>query len=288
MKRFALISALFALVMVIPADGQDSRNAAIQPDLAFFSIPGGTFRMGDEQGDLWKGCRPVHTVAISAFEMSVCEITNAQYCAYLNEALASDDIEIISGKVQGKTGVWSGTRYLEIGYGSGWHRCWITYGSGVFSVISGYENWPVVYVTWFGSKAFAQYYGLDLPTEAEWEYACRGGLQNKYGTDDGTIDSTKANYDSNIGHLVDAGSYPSNPYGIQDLSGNVWEWCNDWYETYTSESVSDPTGAQSSLTRVIRGGSWPDRDGYCRSAARGHVNPFYGYNNVGFHVVRRP
>ena len=252
------------------------------------SIPGGTYQMGDEVGDLWDGCRPVHTVTVSSFEMSTYEVTNAQYTAYLNEALKTGDITASNSTVTGKTGSYSGEEYIDLSgsYDSS-NKCWITYSNGTFTVASGKENWPVVYVTWYGSKSFALYYGLDLPTEAEWEYACRGGKQYKYGTDDGTISSSKANYNSNVGHLADVGNYPKNPFGLYDMSGNVWEWCHDWYGSYSSGSVTNPSGAQTGAARVIRGGGWSYSDGDCRSAGRDGGDPAGGDGDVGFRVVRR-
>ncbi|MBA7591778.1 Hercynine oxygenase [subsurface metagenome] len=150
--------------------------------ITFVTIPAGTFRMGDVEGNGYDREIPVHTVTLSSFEMSIYEVTNAQYAEYLNKALTTGEIEIITGDVYGKTGDWSGQRYLDIGYGSGENKCWINYSSGSFTAESGKENRPVVGVTWYGSKAFAEYYGFDLPREAEWEYACRGGNQYKYGT----------------------------------------------------------------------------------------------------------
>jgi len=259
--------------------------------LTFVTIPGGTFQMGDSVGDLWSDCRPVHTVTVSTFEMSIYEVTNAQYAVYLTEALASGDITISSSTVTGKTGDWSGQQYINLsGYLSSYpdNDCKIVYSEGSFSVKPGYGNWPVAWVTWYGSKAFAEYYGLDLAREAEWEYACRGGNQYKYGTADGTIStSTVNNWDTGIKHPVDVGSYPANPYGLFDMSGNLWEWCSDWYGNYSSDSVSDPTGAQTGSTRVIRGGSWYYFAYYCRSAARSGYDPDGGSNYVGFRVVRR-
>ncbi len=108
---------------------------------------------------------------------------------------------------------------------------------------SGYENWLVAWVAWYGSKSFADYYGLDLPTEAEWEYASRGGKQYMYGTADGTISTSTVNYwDTGIKHPVAVGSYPKNPFGLYDMSGYLWEWCSDWYGSYTSGSANNPTG----------------------------------------------
>jgi len=266
-----------------------------EPGITFVSIPGGTFQMGDEVGDLNKGFGPVHTVTLSVFEMSTHEITNTQYAQYLNEALASGAIEVTDGDVYGKTVMFFGQRYLDLGYGrygSGQEMCLIMYGSGVFSVESEYSNWPVVSVTWYGAEAFAQYYGFDLPTESEWEYAFRGGQQYLYGTYDGTIDIKKANYFQNgPGHPVDVGSYPANPYGLYDMSGNVFEWCHDWYGVYPSDIVTNPTGAQSGTSRVFRGGSWAGfNDGVnnCRSAWRHGIYPYDRLYFLGFRVVRRP
>jgi len=256
--------------------------------ITFATIPGGTFEMGDEVGDLWDGCRPVHTVTVSGFKMSVYEVTNAQYAAYLNSALASGDVEVKSGDVYGKTGEWPGERYLDIGYDYGSdNKCWINYTSGTFTVTSGKEKWPVVAVSWYGSKSFALYYGLDLPTEAEWEYAARGGRQFKYGTDDGTIDSTKVNYDMYVGRPTPVGAYPANSFGLYDMSGNVWEWCQDWYGSYPNESVKNPIGAQSGTVRIIREGTWDNKAFKCRSAYRGRFVPTDGDYGLGFRVVRR-
>ena len=240
--------------------------------------------MGDEVGDLWDECRPVHTVTVSSFEMSIYEVTNAQYSVYLTDALASGDITANSSTVNGKTGDGSDKEflYLDDTY------CEISVSDGAFSIESGKENRPVTKVLWYGAKAFAEYYGLDLARDAEWEYACRGGKQYKYGTDDGTMSSSKANYDRNVDHTTDVGSYPSNPYGLYDMSGNVWEWCNDWYYDYSSGSVTDPTGPSSGSDRVFRGGSWYGKAGYCRSATRGGFDPATAYSDYGFRVVRRP
>ena len=257
--------------------------------IIFATIPGGTFQMGDEVGDLWDGCRPVHRVTVSGFEMGVYEVTNAEYAIYLNSALASGDIEIKNGDVYGKTGEWAGEQYLDIGYTyTPNNDCWIKYSDGTFTVTSGKENWPVIAVSWYGAKSFALYYDLDLPTEAEWEYAARGGQQLMYGTDDGTIDSSKLNYNMNVGNPTPVGTYPVNPFGLYDMSGSVWEWCNDWYGSYSSESVTNPTGAQSGTVRCIRQGTWDNKAFKCRSAYRGRFEPQDSDYGLGFRVVRRP
>jgi len=262
-------------------------------DITFVSIPVGTFQMGDEDGE-WPWCMPVHTVTVSDFDMSTTEITNAQYATYLNKALASGEInEPSEGSVTGNIGEYNGQEYIDLfGLDEVWsfpeNECWIRYKNNTFVVESGYEKWPVVWVTWYGAKAFALYYGFDLPREAEWEYATRGGKHYKYGTDDGTISTSKANYwNTGIKHPVDSGSYPANPFGLYDMSGNVWEWCNDCYDEYSSDSVTDPMGPQTGATCIFRGGSWINSFNDCRSARRVNYGPSSRYPYIGFRVVRR-
>jgi formylglycine-generating enzyme required for sulfatase activity len=246
---------------------------------------------------------PVHPVTLDAFEMSRYEITNAQYAAYLNAALAAGAVSATDSLVTGVSGAHRGQVYLHLKGSKSFNlaypysRCWITYGDGAFWVEPGFERWPVVYVTWYGAKAFALHHGLDLPTEAEWEYASRGGRQFMYGTDDGTLSTAKANYNYLIHHPVEAGCYPANPYGLHDMSGNVWEWCHDCWGTYPGGSAANPRVPQSDPYRVTRGGSWRSfpNGGYyttgptaCRSADRNPSFPADGYYDVGFRVVRRP
>jgi formylglycine-generating enzyme required for sulfatase activity len=252
------------------------------------SIPGGTFQMGDVEGVGDTKSQPVHTVTVSEFQMSEAEITNAQYCEWLNGALGRNEVTVSGTSVKGTKGTWSGNEYLNLIYSSGsLNSCWIRYENNMFSVVEGKEKLPVVYVTWYGAKAFCMGNGWDLPREAEWEYACRGGKQYKYGTDDGTISSSKANYNANIGSPKDVGSYPKNPFGLYDMSGNLCEWCADWYGSYASGSQIDPTGPQAGSERVFRGGSWPYFDFSISSAYRYSDYPSVRSYDIGFRPVRR-
>jgi len=128
-----------------------------------------------------------------------------------------------------------------------------------------------------------------LPTEAEWEYACRAGTTNRfyYGDDPGyTLLGQYAWYPGNSGsatHPVD--QKRPNRWGLYDMSGNVWEWCSDWYGAYPGGSVSDPTGPSTGSYRVGRGGSWFDDAIGCRSACRIGDSPGNRYNSVGFRVA---
>lgn len=184
----------------------------------------------------------------------------------------------------GKTGNYSGQEYIDLDD----INCEILYSNGNFIVDTGKENRPAIEVTWYGAKSFALFYGLDLPTEVEWEFAARGGQQYNYGTDNGKIDLSRSNYSlTGILHTVDVGNYSANPFGLYDMSGNVWEWCNDWYGEYDSDSATNPTGAQFGSSRVLRGGGWGDSSFYIRTSVRNNFSPTYSDNDFGFRVVRR-
>lgn len=263
--------------------------------IPFVTIPGGSFLMGDVEGagasEERTDERPVHRVTVSGFRMSATEITNAQYARYLTRALETGDIAVAGDRVRGAKGLLKGLEYINL---AGTiedqfpgNRCWITFRDRVFSVEKGREDWPVVYITWFGAKAFAKYYGLDIPTEAEWEYACRGGRQFLFGTRDGKISTTAANFDNVHGAPVEVRSYPPNPFGLYDMSGNVWEWCHDRYGPYSAVDATNPTGVPSSYFRVLRGGSWNLFAFHCRAADRNIDLPFGKADYLGFRVVRR-
>ena len=131
-----------------------------------------------------------------------------------------------------------------------------------------------------------------LPTEAEWEYASRAGSTNRfsYGEDPGYAQlGNYAWYGANSGDTTHAvGGKLPNRWGLYDMSGNVWEWCSDWYGNYTGGSVTDPQGSGSGSYRVVRGGSWNSLGGHCRSAYRHSSIPSGRYGNFGFRVVLAP
>jgi len=261
-------------------------------EISFVQIPAGTFQMGDEIGDLHSDCRPVHAVTLNEFEMSSCEITNAQYAQFLNKLNTWGAIGVTERYVYAKMGRWEGEAYLvfdEAGYYGTPNKCWIKYVNGTFTVENGKKNLPVVFVTWFGAKAYAISYGYDLPTEAEWEYACRGGKNYQYGTHDGTISILNSNYNENIGYPIDVGTYAPTPYGLYDMSGNVFEFCHGRTGNYTNESVTNPLGPDEPVCcSAIRGGCYGPYPLNCRSACRrGHSDDIADHK-LGFRVVRRP
>ncbi|MGM0460963.1 MAG: formylglycine-generating enzyme family protein, partial [Fibrobacterota bacterium] len=119
-----------------------------------------------------------------------------------------------------------------------------------------------------------------------WEYAAQGGRGYEYGTDDGTLDHTKANYYlSEIDETTDVGSYPANPFGLYDMAGNVLEWMNDWYGDYSAEPVTDPTGPVTGSYRVWRGGGWHGSASCCRVALRVNYSPDDRNSLLGFRVL---
>ena len=158
------------------------------------------------------------------------------------------------------------------------------YFDGSFIVYSGYEDRPVQEVSWCGAKAFCEWVGKRLPTEAEWENAARGGLVGKkYPWGDTEPDCSDSNFKYEdefcVGDTMPVGSYEPNEYGLYDMAGNEWEWVNDFYdiEYYSSSPSSNPTGPESGSFKVIRGGSWEKgawslrcafRDKYERGAPR--------------------
>ena len=125
---------------------------------------------------------------------------------------------------------------------------------------------------------------FSLPTEAQWEYACRAGTVTVYHFGN-ILDKKQANYGGGVGKTTKAGSYSANAWGLRDMHGNVWEWCLDRYGDYPGSAVTDPTGAAEGLPRVIRGGSWNSHAEYCRSANRDNNIPLGRFPLIGLRLA---
>jgi sulfatase modifying factor 1 len=153
------------------------------------------------------------------------------------------------------------------------------------------SNYPVTFIRWWGAKAFTDYYGVKLPTEAQWEYAAKGGSNFVYAVHDGA-DVADANWNQNMlnpaTHLVRAAkSGSANPYGLYNMGGNVWEWMADNYQAYTSDSVSDPLiEVPGSTTRSWRGGSWNYHQATLETAGRYYDEENRGNDHFGFRVAK--
>jgi formylglycine-generating enzyme required for sulfatase activity len=129
---------------------------------------------------------------------------------------------------------------------------------------------------------------LRLPTEAEWEYACRAGTRTNYHSGDAEVDLARVGwYRNNSGNTTHPiGQKEANAFGLHDMHGNVWEWCEDWYSAYPNNPVTDPTGPATGDDRVLRGGSWISKvPVFCRSALRYWLVPDSRYVFIGFRVV---
>lgn len=215
--------------------------------------------------------------------MSKYETTNAQYCQFLNEALASGDIYVSNDRVYGSNGSNSGTDYVDQVYfdtSNYTSFSQITWNGSSFSVRTrdGHDmsNHPVVMVSWYGSMAFADYYGWRLPTEWEWQAVADYDGSYIYGCGT-TINQSKANYDyvnplslSSYPYTSPVNHYPSYGYGMNDMAGNVWEW----------------TSTVSGSYRVLRGGSWYYDDRYCEVSYRLSPYPHNSSYHYGFRVCR--
>jgi sulfatase modifying factor 1 len=255
-------------------------------------IQGGRFRMGATDG--MPDEAPVHEVTVKSFWMDVHEVTVGEYARFIAATGYRTDAERFG---------WSGvfdlrTREWEKSEGASWRH---PDGPGS----SGEPAEPVTQVSWNDATAYARWAGKRLPTEAEWEYASRGGLAGKrYAWGDELRPGGKPVANWWQGHFPDrntgedgyvgrapVGSFPPNGYGLHDMAGNVWEWCADWFDEgyYRTSPRDDPRGPATGTERVLRGGSWMCSENYCmnyRNAARSHATPDSGLNNLGFRCAR--
>ena len=222
--------------------------------VSLVSIPPGEFLMGSTKGASDE--RPVRRVKLTrAFLLGKYPVTNAQYARYL---------AAMAGKVADPK-YWSDRKFNQ-------------------------PEQPVVGVSWDDVQGYCRWAGGRLPTEAEWEYACRAGCVNEYcfGDDDKSL-GEYAWYGSNSnGQLQTVGQRKPNTWGLHDMHGNVWEWCEDWYGEYDERQTTDPQGPSNGSNRVTRGGSWWNSAGYCRSAYRHGNGPANRWGDYGFRLALSP
>ncbi len=234
-------------------------------------IPAGEFTMGSNDGD--DDEKPMHTVYLDGYYISKYEITNKQYKQFCDETVREypkDPEEF----------------------------------TGINNYFSSYPNYPVVEVSWNDAVAYCDWAGLRLPTEAEWQKGARGTDGRKYPWGNSEPNGSQCNYDDkslskyydynwidknvNDGYAFTSpvGNYSSgaSPYGLMDMSGNVWEWVNDWYgeDYYSVSPKSNPKGPSSGSSRVLCGGSWLNPDYSIRSSYRNYNIPTYCWRNCGF------
>lgn len=276
-------------------------------------IPAGTFVMGDSSGDRnpADGEVPLHDVTVSAFDIDVTPVTNDDFARFAAATGYRTDAERFGDSAVFHLAVQAAEAEI-LGSGSGTPWWWSVQGAswrhpgGRSSSLLGLGDHPVVHVSWNDAQAYCAWAGRRLPTEAEWEYASRGGLAaRKYPWGDEDVD--EGGWRANIwqgafprtntlddGYLTTAPvrTFAPNGYGLWQTVGNVWEWCADWFSprTYTSAAVTDPRGPAHGSARVLRGGSYLCHLSYCnryRNAARSQNTPDSSMGNAGFRTVGR-
>ena len=217
--------------------------------MKFVKIPAGTFIMGNETVDDEK---PAHSVTLDSFLISKTEVTQKVW-----------------QKIMGTT-PWKEEEYVKEG-----------------------SNYAATYISWHDAKDFCKNVKLQLPTEAQWEYACRSGSSDKYywGND---MDDNYAWYNNNTykagnEHAQPVAQKNPNAFGLYDMSGNVWEWCQDWYDKdyYLNSPTTNPIGPSAGSYRVTRGGSWYFDSSDCMSRDRYNWLPDFSYYDVGFRLCAR-
>jgi formylglycine-generating enzyme required for sulfatase activity len=331
---FALPALLVILIAALVAVGWQREDVALRqadptpPEMV--PIPGGTFWMGRDDGP--DDERPVHEVTVAPFQMDVTEVTVGQFAAfvkatgYVTVAERKPDLQkypnadplklepfsavfvpmdVPLHRPRGEPPPW--WRYVP---GANWRH-----PEGPKTDLKGKKNYPAVHICWEDADAYAKWAGKRLPTEAEWEWAARGGLDRKrYCWGDqpngdggvwranafqGRFPAEDSGADGFAG-LAPVKSYPPNGYGLYDMSGNAWEWCSDWYDPkyYVHSPKDNPKGPDDGTRgvedepqpqKVRRGGSFLCADEYCYRyipAARDKNPPDSSANHTGFRCVK--
>ncbi|MGA3052234.1 MAG: SUMF1/EgtB/PvdO family nonheme iron enzyme [Chitinispirillaceae bacterium] len=257
----------------------------LPPSILMDSIPSGTFQMGDTSADV--GAIPVHNVTLGAFAISQTPVTQAQYDAVMG----------------------NNPSYFDSG--NAWPVEQVSwYNAALFcNALSKLSVPPKDTVYVYGDRRMDSTVVIDytkngyrLPTEAEYEYACRAGTTTDYywgrnyppdsTADTLALDSNAVWANNSNGTTRPVMTRKPNAFGLYDMSGDVWEWCNDWFGSYNDTSQTNPTGATigsfpGGNKRVLRGGSWSlnvSASTLC-SAYRNSTNPYHAYSNIGFRVV---
>jgi formylglycine-generating enzyme required for sulfatase activity len=295
-------------------------------------IPGGRFSMGSTGRHASAAEGPVHQVELDGFFMATRTVTNAEYRAfveatgYVTVAEREVDVDQILAQVPDDTppppadllvpGSLVFAPTAEVHGLEDWSQWWRwtpgaswRHPGGPGSSIEGRDDHPVVQVAWEDAVAYAEWKGARLPTESEWEYAARGGIDGaEYAWGDAPLDPANPQahiyegaFPAHAAAPMAVGLHPANGYGLYDMSGNVWEWTADWFrpDAYAADHargvVRNPTGPDgpdprpgAMAAKVLRGGSFLCSDSYCRGyrvSARSPAAPDSGASHIGFRIV---
>jgi formylglycine-generating enzyme required for sulfatase activity len=273
-------------------------------------IPGGTFLMGNPRDDGYEadGEGPVHQVTVDPFWMDATAVTNARFAEFVHATGYVTEAEtfgwsfvffgLLPAKYQGNQRPIVAPWWRQV-FGADWRH-----PEGPESDITKRPDHPVIHVSWNDAQAFCAWRGTRLPTEAEWESAARGGREGErfpWGNDlvpngkhhmnvwQGKFPLKNTRADGHLG-TAPVTSYKPNDHGLYCVTGNVWEWCADWFspQMYTRGDMANPTGPTSGDTRVMRGGSYLCHASYCnryRVDSRSSNTPDSSTGNLGFRTV---
>ncbi|GAA2430264.1 formylglycine-generating enzyme family protein [Actinomadura vinacea] len=295
----------------------DPGSGPTSPPAEQCPVPGGRFLMGDHLGDgnPADGEVPVHEVHVDPFTIDATTVTNTAFAAFVDTTGYVTDAEshgfsavfhlALAAPASDVLGPAAGAPWWLGVRGASWRN-----PGGRFSDLEGLDDHPVVHVSWNDAVAYCTWSGRRLPTEAEWEFASRGGLTGArfpWGdelTSDGAWRANIWQGDFPVRNSAEDGwvttapvrSFAPNHYGLWQTAGNVWEWCADWFDPayYRTAPSDNPPGPGRGTTRVLRGGSYLCHDSYCnryRNAARSSNTPDSSMGNAGFRTIagaRRP
>jgi formylglycine-generating enzyme required for sulfatase activity len=242
-------------------------------------VEGGTFQMGDAFNT--NKNEPAHSVKLNSFYISKFEITHRQFAYFVAKTGYITDAQKNGGAYVAEAG-----KRSEINF---------TYDAKSKVRTDENTNEPVIYISWNDADAFCKWLSQQtnrifrLPTEAEWEYAARGGKQSQALTFAGVGRPEEvAWFSANSGQQTHpVGQRKPNELGLHDMSGNVWEWCSDWFdEKYYRRSLEEsPTGPEKGKQRVVRGGCWRSDPNQIRTVFRSSATPTEGFYSIGFRIV---
>lgn len=254
------------------------------PEMVF--VPGDVFTMGCEKsrdGGCDPAEEPYHKVQLNSFYIGKYEVTNREFAAFLQDY---QSVTVVSGPYKGQPIILEHENGIEFRFFQGEYT---------FRPFAGYEDYPAGGVTWYGAVAYCRWLSektgrkFRLPTEAEWEYAARGGPRSKGYTYAGSdvIGEVAVYINNSKERPQKVGLLRPNELGLYDCSGNLWEWCQDYFSEsyYANSPVANPSGPASGKGRVYRGGSFLNAADFCRLATRSFNDPGFQQVYVGFRVV---